>query len=110
MGPAGMRELGENILINTNYAIETLKTVPRVKVNPSGSANFQEFVVDFTDSGKTVKEVNAALLKEGIFGGKDLSEDFPELGQSALYCVSELTTQSDIERLRDAFLKVSEGR
>ena len=110
MGPAGMRELGENILVNTHYAIETLKTVPRIKVNPSGSANFQEFVIDFTDTGKTVKEVNAALLKEGIFGGKDLSEDFPELGQSALYCVSELTSQSDIERLRDAFLKVSEGR
>ena len=39
-----------------------------------------------------------ALLKERVFGGKDLSLEFPELGQSALYCVTELVSQEEIDR------------
>ena len=33
-----------------------------------------------------------ALREHGIFGGKDLSAEFPELGQIALYCVTEIHT------------------
>ena len=44
-------------------------------------------------------DINQALLARGIFGGKDLSGEFPELGQSALYCVSEVHTKDDIDRL-----------
>ena len=46
-------------------------------------------MVNFDGAGKTVAEVNESLLEKGIFGGKDLSAEFPELGQSALYCVTE---------------------
>jgi glycine dehydrogenase subunit 1 len=46
-----------------------------------------------------VAAVNRALLAKGILGGKDLSREFPELGQSALYCVSEVHSQADIDRL-----------
>ena len=42
-------------------------------------------------------EINKALLGHGIFGGMDLSAEFPELGQSALYCVTEFHDQADIE-------------
>ena len=38
----------------------------------------------------------------GIVGGKDLSADHSELGQTALFCVTETHTQADIERLADA--------
>ena len=41
----------------------------------------------------------ASLRERGIFGGRDLSRDLPELGQSALYCVTEVHTQADIDRL-----------
>ena len=51
---------------------------------------------------RTVAEINAALREHGIFGGKDLSADFPELGQCALYCVTEIHTQNDIDRLTEA--------
>ena len=60
---------------------------------------FKEFVVDFGGIGRTVEEVNRRLRDRGIFGGKDLSRDFPELGQSALYCVTEVHTQADLDRL-----------
>jgi glycine dehydrogenase subunit 1 len=40
-------------------------------------------------------------------GGKDLSADFPELGQSALYCVTEYYDQADIETLAAAVKEVT---
>ena len=66
---------------------------------------FKEFVVDFTKTGRTVAEINAALRTEKIFGGKDLSKEVPSLGQSALYCVTEVHTSDDIERLASAIEK-----
>ena len=63
---------------------------------------FKEFVVGFDDTGRAVADVNARLREQGIFGGLDLSRDFPELGQSALYSVTEQHTQADIDRLVDA--------
>ena len=67
---------------------------------------FKEFVVNFDDTGKPVKRINSLLRKKHkIFGGRDLSGDFPELGQSALYCVTEIHTQDDIDRLAQAIGK-----
>ena len=58
-------------------------------------------MVDFNETHMTVAEINKALLENGIFGGKDLSEDFEELGQSALYCVTEIHTKQEIDQLVD---------
>ena len=69
---------------------------------PFAQGCFKEFVVDFTATGRTVAEINRALRGHGIFGGKDLSIEFPDWGQSALYCVTELHSQADIDRLADA--------
>ena len=63
----------------------------------------------FGPGGKTVAQVNRALLDYGIFGGKDLSKDFPELGQSALYCFSEITPASEIRRLAGALQEILGG-
>ena len=52
--------------------------------------------MDFNGTGRTVAELNRRLLEHGIFGGKDLSADFPSLGQAALYCVTEQVTQEEI--------------
>jgi len=97
MGPRGMRELGEHIIRKAHYAAERLGEIEGVVI--SFPTFFKEFVVDLGGSGKTVGEVNGALLCEGIFGGKDLSSEFPELGQSALYCVTETHSLANIERL-----------
>ena len=48
----------------------------------------------------------ATLRERGIFGGRDLSAAFPHLGQSALYCVTEVHTQSDLDRLASALAEV----
>lgn len=99
MGPQGMYELGETIACNLQYLIVRLNEIEGVKANPFGRYNFQEVLVDFNASGKTVSEINTALLKHRIFGGKDISREFPQFGQCALYCVSELTTQAEMDEL-----------
>ena len=70
-------------MTNALYGAQKIGELPGVSIRFEGSF-FEEFVVDFSESGKTVREINSALLDRQIFGGLDLSECFPELGQSAL--------------------------
>jgi len=63
-------------------------------------------LVNFDNTKKTVKEINRALLNFNIFGGKDVSEDFPELGQSALYCVTEIHSKNNIDKLANSLKEV----
>jgi glycine dehydrogenase subunit 1 len=102
MGPRGMRELGEGIFQRAEYAMRVLSRIKGVKVPIFKAPHFKEFVVNFDGTGKTVKQINKSLLKKHIFGGKDLSKEFPELGQSALYCVTEVHTQADLVSLAAA--------
>jgi glycine dehydrogenase subunit 1 len=106
MGPQGMHEIGEGIMARTRYAMLVLDDIPGVNAPAFDAHHFKEFVVDFSDTGRSVADINRALLAEGIFGGKDLSSEFPELGQSALYCVTEVHTKDDIDRLALALEEV----
>ncbi|MDD4798154.1 MAG: aminomethyl-transferring glycine dehydrogenase subunit GcvPA [Clostridia bacterium] len=111
MGPEGLRELGETIVCRCNYAIKLLSQIKGLKANIFNRPVFCEFIVNFDKIGLTVAEVNAELLKKGIFGGLDLSTNFPELGQSALYCVTETISAEDIEKLAAALTAIAgEGR
>ena len=102
MGPKGMKEVGETIMRNSRYSAGLLNKIPGVTANRFGGPFFKEFVVDFNESGKTVKEINKALLEAGIFGGVNISGTFPELGECALYCVTEVHSKNDLDRLADA--------
>jgi glycine cleavage system P protein (glycine dehydrogenase) subunit 1 len=105
MGPQGFVELGESILQRSHYAARCIAELPGVRVRWPGF--FKELVVDFTDTGRTVADVNAALLARGIFGGGDLSRPHPGLGQCALYCVTEVHAQEDIDRLAGELAEVT---
>lgn len=98
MGPKGFAEIGDTIVKRSHYAAQQLAAVPGVR-QLFGPGFFKEFVLNFDDAGTTVAAVNAALRERHIFGGYDLSAAFPELGQSALYCVTEVHTKADIDRL-----------
>ena len=106
MGPEGMRELGENILYKSNYAQKKLAGLKGVTMPYAGSHSFMEFVLNFDGTGKTVAEINKALLAKHIFGGYDLSREMPQLGQSMLVCVTEKTALSDIDKLADALAEI----
>ncbi len=105
MGPQGFRELGETCIARSHYAARRLSELPGVAVKLS-PAFFKEFVVSFEGAGKTVAEINKGLLDHAIFGGKDLSHEFPELGQSALYCVTEYHSEANIVELASALKEV----
>lgn len=98
MGPQGMEEVGTTIMQRSQYAAKKIAEIPGVEVKMNGPF-FKEFVVNFDMTGKKVADINKALLGFKILGGKDLSGDFPELGQSALYCVTEIHTKEDIDKL-----------
>ncbi len=97
MGPEGMRELGRTIMQRSQYTMRKLSEIDGVEAPLFESPHFKEFVVDFNKSGMRVKDINKALLKYNIFGGKDLSAEFSELENCALYCVTEIHTKEDID-------------
>jgi glycine dehydrogenase subunit 1 len=101
LGPEGFREIGELIIARAHYAAKEVSRIKGVKVRWKGGF-FKEFVVDFSGTGKSVAAINKALLKKGIFGGKDLFADFPAFGQSALYAITEIHSAEDIQRLVSA--------
>lgn len=101
MGPKGMEEVGQTIMQRAQYAAKRIPGIEGVRLVFSAPF-FKEFVVNFDGAGKSVAEINKRLLEDEIFGGKDLSSEFPELGQSALYCVTEVSTRQDIDRLVSA--------
>ncbi len=106
LGPEGFRELGNLIISRSHYAARRLAEVKGVKV-PFAHGMFKEFVVNFDGTGRTVAEINRVLYeKHRIFGGRDLSKDAPDLGQSALYCVTETHSADDIDRLAAALKEV----
>ena len=108
MGPQGMAEIGGGIMSRSRYAMVQMAKIKGIKAPLFQSPHFKEFVVNFDGTGQTVAEIDKALLARGIFGGKDLSKEFPELGHSALYCVTEVHTKADIDRLVDALKEVVE--
>jgi len=108
MGPKGFKEIGQTIIQKSHYAIKLLSEVKGVKALFQQNV-FKEFVVNFDAIGKSVSDINKALLKYNIFGGYDISKEFPELGNSALYCVTEIHSQEDIQKLANALREVLAG-
>ncbi len=107
MGPSGVRELSELVASRARYAMRRIGELPGVRAPLFRSFHFKEFTVRF--NGKTVAEVHRELLDRRLHGGKSLVKEFPDLGETALYCVTELHTKKDIDRLVSALGEVLEG-
>jgi glycine dehydrogenase subunit 1 len=108
MGPRGMVEIGEGIMTRAHYAMMQMDKLKGVKAPLFQSPHFKEFVTNFDGTDRSVAEINESLLDRGIFGGLDLTKQFPELGNSALYCVTEVHTKEDIDRLVSTLREVVE--
>ena len=108
LGPEGFRELGENILYKTQYAVKRLSQIEGVRVPLFDAPHFKGFTVNLDGASKTISEVNERLLRRGIVGGKPLRSSFPELGETALYSVTELHKVEDIRALEEGLRKALE--
>ena len=110
MGPQGMSELGQAIAAKANYTIERLNRIEGIQAPVLNGGHFKEFVVNLDGISLTVSAVNKILYRKyGIVGGKDLSGEYPQFGQSALFCVTEAHSLDDIERLIAALTDIAKG-
>jgi len=107
LGPSGMKELSEVVASRARYAMRRIGGLPGVRVPLFSSFHFKEFTVGFRN--RTVDEVHTGLLDRRLHGGKSLVKELPDLGEAALYCVTELHKKKDIDRLVTAMDEVLEG-
>ena len=106
LGPKGMKELSELVASRARYAIRRIGELPGVRAPLFNSFHFKEFTVQFNE--KTVAEVHKGLLEHQVHGGKSLLEDFPDLGETALYCITEMHTKKSIDLLVSTLEEVLE--
>jgi glycine dehydrogenase subunit 1 len=98
LGRQGFRELGELCVRKAHYAQERICAVPGFR--PLFSRPFfDEFAVA---APMPVDQLNTGLRERGIIGGYELSQAYPELGDAALFCVTEARTREDIDALAGA--------
>ncbi len=95
LGKEGLREMAEQNLSKAHFALAELQKIPGVRRTFSAPF-FNEFVVELP---RSVKMMNAELLKEKIVGPFVLGSAYPELTKHALVCVTEITSRAEIERL-----------
>jgi glycine dehydrogenase subunit 1 len=91
-GKVGLKELAKQNLAKTAYAASQFGKYGKVLF--AGAPRFNEFVVTTSEDPYAV---NSRLLGHKIVGGLPLRKFYPELGNAALWCCTELTTRSAID-------------
>jgi glycine dehydrogenase subunit 1 len=107
LGPSGLRQLSETIAINSRYAANELNKIPGVKAPAIGGAIWKEFVVQF--EGAKAKDIHKKLLKRDFHGGRILNDEFPSLGESMLFSVTEIHTKPVIDEMVSAISDIVGG-
>jgi glycine dehydrogenase subunit 1 len=104
LGKEGLREMAAQNVAKAQFAISELEKIPGVKRAFSGPV-FNEFVLEFP---RSVKLINADLLREKIIGPLALGTFYPELTKRGLVCVTETMPRGEIERLAAAIRRALE--
>jgi glycine dehydrogenase subunit 1 len=91
-GKVGLKELARQNLAKTTYAAEQFGKHATVLF--PGSPRFNELVVQTSEDPYAI---NSRLLGHKIVGGLPLQKFYPELGNAALWCCTELTTRTAID-------------
>jgi glycine dehydrogenase subunit 1 len=99
LGAKGFRELGEIILTQTSYTIKKLGEIKGLKAPLFEASHFKEFTLNTDQSHETIHDFNEALLARGVHGGHPIISEFPEFGNTALFCVTEIHSKDDIDKL-----------
>ena len=107
LGPTGIRQLGETIAMNSNYVASKLNDIKGVRAPAIGTSIWKEFVVQF--EGISARDIHEGLLGQGLHGGKVLTDDFPNLGESMLFSVTEIHTKENMDQLIECVKSVVGG-
>ncbi|RZU66316.1 glycine dehydrogenase subunit 1 [Microterricola gilva] len=101
MGPQGMAELGETLLSRTRYAQQQLAAIAGIRLTDS-ALHLREFEIDVAGAGLSAQGIVDALRSEGIEPGVVTGVS------TLLVCVTELSSQADIDRLAEAVRALAE--
>jgi glycine dehydrogenase subunit 1 len=104
IGKEGLREQALQNLAKARFAQAELEKIPGVRRVFTGPT-FNEFSLEFP---RSVKMINAELLREKIIGPFALGTHYPELTKRAVVCVTETTPRAEIERFAAAVRRILE--
>ncbi|MDX1252574.1 MAG: aminomethyl-transferring glycine dehydrogenase subunit GcvPA [Gammaproteobacteria bacterium] len=93
LGPDGLERVAGACHANTLSLVESLTAIPGV-TKLFDRPLFHEAVLQLP---RPAGEVLCELAAQGVLGGYDLSEDYPELGHALLVCATETRAADDIE-------------
>jgi glycine dehydrogenase subunit 1 len=96
-GREGLQELAHQNLSKAAYAAEVFGK--RGTVLFDGAPRFNEFVLVTREDPYVL---NSRLLAQKIIGGFPLKKFYPDLGNAALWCCTELTTRASIDAVAKA--------
>ncbi|HUO33443.1 MAG TPA: aminomethyl-transferring glycine dehydrogenase subunit GcvPA [Candidatus Acidoferrum sp.] len=104
LGREGVREVAAQNLAKARYALGELERIPGVR-RAFGGPFFNEFALEFP---RSVKLLNASLLREKIVGPYVLGTHYPELSKRGLVCVTETVPRAEIDRFVAAMRRIVE--
>ena len=96
-GREGFKELAEHNLAKAHYAAQQFGK--KAKVLFEGAPRFNEFVVQTSEDPHVI---NNKLLAKNIIGGFSLQKFYPELGNAAVWCCTEMITREQIDAAAQA--------
>ena len=91
-GKVGLRELAKQNLAKTAYAVQQFSKHANVLFQ--SAPRFSEFVVQTSEDPYAI---NSRILGHKIVGGLPLKKFYPELGNAALWCCTEMTRRTAID-------------
>jgi len=94
-GKEGIRELAEHNLAKAAYAAQELSAQPGTRLLFTGAPRFHEFVLETKESPALWSQ---RLLENKIVGGIELGRWYPELGNSTLWCATEMISKEQIDK------------
>jgi len=97
LGKDGFRTLGESIISNSHFAAKRLSRVKGVSSPHFTGSFFKEFVVSY-DKAKA-ESVFRRMARSDVLGGYPIDRNFGLGIEAASFCVTEVHTRADIERL-----------
>ncbi|HVU68382.1 MAG TPA: aminomethyl-transferring glycine dehydrogenase subunit GcvPA [Ktedonobacteraceae bacterium] len=97
LGKQGFRALGELCLQKAHYAMRQITAIPGFKAAFS-SPFFDEFVIE---APVRIGQLQRHFERAGMIGGYPLAQDYPDLPNAMLFCVTETRSKADIDLLVD---------
>ena len=103
LGPQGLERVAASSHANSRNLAEKLTAIEGIEKvfnRPSFHENLYRFELPVAD-------VMRALAAQGIVGGVDVMEDYPELGNCLLICATETKSEADLDSFVEALQRIS---